>query len=55
MSAKYPTDPVDAHANPTHTTSPNIEPMCSICRDPRWQEDTICAAVAPDAVFTVRT
>ncbi len=24
MSAKYPTDPVDAHANPTHTTSPNI-------------------------------
>jgi hypothetical protein len=27
----------------------------SICRDPRWQEYTICTAVAPDAVFTVRT
>jgi hypothetical protein len=31
------------------------EPMCSISRDPRCQEQTICAAVAPDAVFTVRT
>ncbi len=23
--------------------------------DPRWDEYTICTAVAPDAVFTVRT
>ena len=29
--------------------------MCSISRDPRCQEYTICTAVAPDAVFTVRT
>jgi hypothetical protein len=24
-------------------------------RDPRWDECTICTAVAPDEVFTVRT
>ena len=29
--------------------------MCSICRDPRREEYTICTARAPDAVFTVRT
>jgi hypothetical protein len=29
--------------------------MCSICRDPRWSEYTICTAIAPDALFTVRT
>src|SRR4029077_11856227 len=29
--------------------------MCSISRDPRWEECTICTAVAPDAVLTVRT
>jgi hypothetical protein len=29
--------------------------MCSISRDPRREEYTICTAVAPDAVFTVRT
>ena len=28
--------------------------MCSISRDPRCEECTICTAVAPDAVFTVR-
>ena len=27
--------------------------MCSISREPRWKECTICTAVAPDAVFTV--
>jgi hypothetical protein len=31
------------------------EPMCSMSRDPRREECTICTAVAPDAVFTVRT
>jgi len=31
------------------------EPMCSICRDPRWQEYTLCTAMASDAVLTVRT
>jgi hypothetical protein len=30
------------------------EPMCSISRDPRRDEWTICTAVAPDVVFTVR-
>jgi hypothetical protein len=29
--------------------------MCSILREPRRVEYTICTAVAPDAVFTVRT
>lgn len=29
--------------------------MCSTSRDPRRDEYTICTAVAPDAVFTVRT
>ena len=29
--------------------------MCSIERDPRRQDHTICTAVAPEAVFTVRT
>jgi len=28
--------------------------MCSISRDPRRDEYTICTAVAPDAVLTVR-
>jgi hypothetical protein len=28
--------------------------MCSISRDPRWEECTICTAVAPEDVFTVR-
>jgi hypothetical protein len=30
------------------------DPMCSISRDPRWEEYTICTAVAPGAVFTRR-
>jgi len=30
-------------------------PMCSISRDPRCEEYTICTARAPEAVFTVRT
>ena len=28
--------------------------MCSMSRDPRWEEYTICTAAAPEAVFTVR-
>ena len=31
------------------------DPRCSISRDPRREEYTICTAVAPDDVFTVRT
>jgi hypothetical protein len=31
------------------------DPMCSISRDPRREECTTCIAVAPDAVFSVRT
>ena len=31
------------------------EPMCSMSRDPRCCECTICTARAPDAVLTVRT
>jgi len=29
--------------------------MSSMSREPRWEECTICTAVAPDAVLTVRT
>jgi len=29
--------------------------MCSIERDPRRDDHTICTAVAPELVFTVRT
>jgi hypothetical protein len=29
-------------------------PRCSISPEPRWEEYTICTAVAPDDVFTVR-
>ncbi|BCQ06740.1 hypothetical protein JMUB5695_00149 [Mycobacterium heckeshornense] len=38
-----------------NSTSSCAEPMCSIEREPRRQDHTICTAVAPDAVFTVRT
>ena len=31
------------------------EPRCSIFRDPRREDHTICTAVAPEVVFTVRT
>ena len=31
------------------------DPRCSISRDPRRDEHTICTAVAPDFVFTVLT
>ncbi len=31
------------------------DPMCSMSRDPRWQDSTICTAAAPDAVSAVRT
>jgi hypothetical protein len=34
--------------------TPQRRPMCSISRDPRREECTICTARAPDAVFTVR-
>jgi len=37
------------------TASVCAEPMCSRLRDPRREEYTICTAVAPEAVFTVRT
>ena len=31
------------------------EPRCSIYREPRREDHTICTAVAPEEVFTVRT
>ena len=31
------------------------DPMCSMLRDPRCDDQTTCTAVAPDFVFTVRT
>jgi hypothetical protein len=38
-----------------NSTSSWAEPRCSIEREPRRQAHTICTAVAPEAVFTVRT
>src|SRR5262249_14680021 len=32
-----------------------VEPRCSIERDPRRDDHTICTAVAPELVLTVRT
>ncbi len=37
----------------SHAASSCAEPMCSMSRDPRREECTICTALAPDAVFTV--
>src|SRR6185503_2485712 len=39
------------------STSPSswAEPRCSIWREPRRVDHTICTAVAPEEVFTVRT
>jgi hypothetical protein len=31
------------------------DPKCSIRREPRRVDHTICTAIAPEAVFTVRT
>ena len=36
------------------STSSCADPTCSMSREPRRKECTICTAVAPDAVFTVR-
>ena len=38
-----------------NSTSSCADPMCSIEREPMRQDHTICTAVAPDEVFTVRT
>jgi hypothetical protein len=37
------------------SSSSCADPMCSISREPRRDECTICTAVAPDAVLTMRT
>ena len=41
--------------NAANSASSWAEPRCSIERDPRREDHTICTAVAPEAVFTVRT
>ena len=47
---------IRAAAFSNSTCAPSrADPRCSISRDPRWEEYTICTAVAPDDVFTVRT
>src|SRR5690606_34251782 len=38
----------------SNSCSSCADPRCSILRDPRRDEYTICTAVAPEAVFTVR-
>jgi len=44
-----------AFSSSNWTSSSCAEPMCSISRDPRRFECTICTARAPEAVLTVRT
>jgi hypothetical protein len=41
--------------NAANPASSWAEPRCSIERDPRRDDHTICTAVAPELVFTVRT
>jgi hypothetical protein len=41
--------------NAANAASSRAEPRCSIERDPRRDDHTICTAVAPELVFTVRT
>jgi hypothetical protein len=40
--------------NAANLWSSCADPTCSIDRDPRREDHTICTAVAPDVVFTVR-
>jgi hypothetical protein len=44
-----------ADFNTASSASSCADPMCSMSRVPCRDEWTICTAVAPDAVFTVRT
>jgi hypothetical protein len=37
------------------STSSCPDPRCSILRDPRSEENTICTAVVPDAILIVQT
>ena len=41
--------------NADNSASSCAEATCSTSREPRREECTICTAVAPEAVFTVRT
>ena len=41
--------------NASSSASSCADPMCSMSRDPRREECTICTALAPEAVFTVPT
>ncbi len=47
----------DARSGLSNSTSASscADPTCSISREPRLNEYTICTAVAPDDVFTVST
>ena len=49
-----PGRPAAAVLSAANSTSSRAEPMCSIERDPRRKDHTICTAVAAEAVFTVR-
>src|SRR4029077_1560276 len=41
--------------NAANSASSRADPRCSIERDPRRDDHTICTAIAPELVFTVRT
>src|ERR1019366_1760986 len=57
--------PVSGHVRPPAAAAPRPErchlllvmrePRCSMLREPRRNDHTICTAVAPEAVFTART
>ena len=48
-------DAAAADFNTANPASSRAEPRCSIERDPRRDDHTICTAVAPELVFSVRT
>src|SRR5215813_4630876 len=53
-----PCGPPAAAAPPPSATPLSVavrDPRCLISREPRLDEHTICTAVAPDDVFTIRT
>lgn len=53
--ARRPAAAARAAFNTSTPASSCAEPMCSISREPRRDEYTICTARAPDAVFAVRS
>jgi hypothetical protein len=53
LPGRHPLPPAAFRAS--NSASSCAGPMCSIWRNPRRDDHTTCTAVAPDAIFSVRT